>query len=113
MVTKIGQTMYAVIKQSKINGIEIKCITIRLPEAKRLALHYMKQDLDLELIKGNDVKIADIYDGDLNYVFAEYCLTYSEKYKDETNANSYSVVAAPPVIDSTEIDPKIDPEYFV
>lgn len=105
--------MYAVIKQSKLNGVEIKCITIRLPKAKKLALHYMKEDLDFELTKGNDVKIANIYDGKLNTVFAEYCLTYTQEHKGETNANSYAVVALPPIIDSTEIDPQIDPEYFV
>jgi hypothetical protein len=107
--------MYAVIKQSKLNGIEIKCVTIKLVDAKKLALHYMKQDLDFELAKGNDVKIANIYDGDseLKTVFAEYCLTYTQEHKDETNANSYAVVASPPIISSTEIDPQIDPEYFV
>ena len=105
--------MYAVIKQSKLNGIEIKCVTIKLTEAKKLALHYMKQDLDFELAKGNDVKIANIYDGELNTVFAEYCLTYTQEHKGETNANSYAVVASPPIIDSTEIDPQIDPKYFV
>lgn len=105
--------MYAVIKQSKLNGIEIKCVTIKLVDAKKLALHYMKQDLDFELAKGNDVKIANIYDGEMKTVFAEYCLTYTQEHKGETNANSYAVVASPPIIDSTEIDPQIDPEYFV
>jgi hypothetical protein len=105
--------MYAVIKQSNLNGIEIKCVTIKLTDAKKLALHYMKQDLDFELAKGNDVKIANIYDGKLKTVFVEYCLTYTQEHKDETNANSYAVVASPPIIDSTEIDPQIDPEYFV
>lgn len=105
--------MYAVIKQSKLNGIEIKCVTIKLPDAKKLALHYMKQDLDFELAKGNNVKIANIYDGKLKTVFAEYCLTYTQEHKSETYANCYAVVASPPIIDSTEIDPQIDPEYFV
>lgn len=107
--------MYAVIKQSKLNGIEIKCVTIKLVDAKKLALHYMKQDLDFELAKGNDVKIANIYNGDseLKTVFAEYCLTYTQEHKGETNANSYVVDALPPIIDSTEIDPQIESEYFV
>jgi hypothetical protein len=105
--------MYAVIKQSKLNGIEIKCVTIKLVDAKKFALHYMKQDLDFELAKGNDVKIANIYDGEMKTVFAEYCLTYTQEHKGETNANSYAVVASPPIIGSTEIDPQIDPEYFV
>ena len=105
--------MYAVIKQSKLNGIEIKCVTIKLTEAKKLALHYIKQDLDFELAKGNDVKIANIYDGELKTVFAEYCLTYTQQHKGDTNANLYSVVVCPPIISSTEINPYIDPEYFV
>lgn len=105
--------MYAVIKQSKLNGIEIKCVTVRLGDAKKLALHYMKQDLDFELAKGNGVKIANIYDGKLNTVFAEYCLTYTQGHIGVTNTNSYAVVASPPIIDSTEIDPQISPEYFV
>ena len=105
--------MYAVIKQSKLNGIEIKCVTIKLADAKKLALHYMKQDLDFELAKGYDVKIANIYDGKLKTVFAEYFLTYTQEHKGETNANSYAIVASPPIIDSTEIEPQIDPEYFV
>jgi hypothetical protein len=81
--------MYAVIKQSKLNGLEIKWVTIRLPDAKKLALHYMKQDLDFELAKEYDVKIANIYDGKMNTVFAEYCLTYTQEHEGETNANAY------------------------
>ena len=105
--------MYAVIKQSKLNGIEIKSVTIKLDDAKKLALHYMKQDLDFELAKGNDVKIGNIYDGKLKTVFAEYCLTYTELHKGEVNTNLYSVVSSPPIIDSTEINPQIESEYFV
>ena len=105
--------MYAVIKQSKLNGIEMKCNTIKLADAKKLALHYMKQDLDFELGKGYDVKIADIFDGKLKTIFAEYCLTYTETHKEEVNANLYSVVSSPPIIDSTEINPHIESEYFV
>ena len=105
--------MYAVIKQSKLNGIEMKCNTIKLTDAKKLALYYMKQDLDFELGKGYDVKIADIFDGKLKTVFAEYCLTYTELHKGEVNTNLYSVVSSPPIIDSTEINPQIESEYFV
>lgn len=105
--------MYAVIKQSKLNGIEIKSVTIKLDDAKKLALHYMKQDLDFELAKGNDVKIGNIYDGKLKTVFAEYCLTYTQEHEGETNANMYSVVVCPPIISSTEINPYIDPKYYV
>lgn len=105
--------MYAVIKQSKLNGIEIKSVTICLSDANKLALHYMKQDLDFELAKGNDVKIANIHDSKVKTVFAEYCLTYTQEYEGEINSNSYSVVASPPIIDNTYIDVQIEPEYFV
>jgi hypothetical protein len=35
--------MYVVIKQSQLNGIEIKYVTIKLVDEKKLILHYMKQ----------------------------------------------------------------------
>ena len=37
--------MYDVINQSKLNGIEIKYVTIKLVDEKKMILHYMNQSI--------------------------------------------------------------------
>ena len=103
--------MYSVIKQNKQSGIEIKCVTLKLPDAKRLALHYLKKELDEDLEKGYDVKIADINEANSKTVFAEYCLTYTELPID-SNTSIYTVVAMPPIISSTNVE-ELNPMHIM
>ena len=77
----------------------------------------MKQDLDLEEIKGCNVKIYNNHKGKSDPIFAKYCLLYPKNHKGEKNTNSYWVISSPPIIgviiiNSVEID-DIDPYYFV
>ena len=111
--------MFAVVKKSEGKDTEYLFMTRKLEDADKLAVSYVKQDLDLEEIKGYNVKIYNNHNhkGKSDPIFAKYCLSYSKNHKEEKNTNSYWVISSPPIIgviiiNSVEID-DIDPYYFV
>lgn len=98
--------MYSVIHQSKLTGIEVKCVTMQLQDARKMAKHYLKLEMDFELAKGFDVEMTDINDN----AIAEYCLTYGNGHKGDMNSSVYTIVNMPPIISSTNID---DTDFMV
>mgnify|MGYP001378904280 CR=1 FL=1 len=114
--------MFAVVKKSEGKDTEYLIMTRKLEDADKLAVSYVKQDLDLEEIKGYNVKIYNNHNhkGKSDPIFAKYCLSYPKNHKEEEekNTNSYWVISSPPIIgvkqelNSVEID-DIDPYYFV
>lgn len=109
--------MFAVVKKSEGKDTEYLFMTRKLEDADKLAVSYVKQNLDLEEIKGYNVKIDNNNKGKSDQIFAKYCLTYPKNHKEERNTNSYWVISSPPIIgviiiNSVEIE-DIDPYYFV